>query len=349
MNPPCFQFYPADFLADENVVAMTNQQVGCYFKLICYCWREGSIPDDVARLALLCGETPEEMALLWSAIKMCFKVDSRNSGRLLHPRLERERLKQKKYKSTKSAAGKLGAKSRWGNKKQELDCQWQTHGSANGKAIADASQLPLANDSSSSSSSSSDIIVPPLPPCGGNGEVRAAPPPEEKTGQDVLPPKRESRANAIVRVLAIPIPEVLDSPPFREAWTLWVNSRLRNHKLPKDPVPMFAIQLRTLAGYSAENAQAVVRQAVAGNYQGLPQPRANLPAGPPQRPQTVHELRTIFEAKERSAAALRRRHCAEVATGDQWTDEGARQEWIRLRREMRELNDRIGKFPVCST
>ena len=34
-NSPAFQFYPADFLSYENVMLMSNQEVGCYVKLMC--------------------------------------------------------------------------------------------------------------------------------------------------------------------------------------------------------------------------------------------------------------------------------------------------------------------------
>ena len=72
MTSPAFQFYPAEFLADENVVLMSNQELGCYVKLMCYCWREGSIPSDVQKIARLCGEDGLAMAELWTAIRPCF-------------------------------------------------------------------------------------------------------------------------------------------------------------------------------------------------------------------------------------------------------------------------------------
>ena len=43
-DSPAFQFYPRDFLSDAKVAAMTNEQVGCYWKLICYCWIETDCP-----------------------------------------------------------------------------------------------------------------------------------------------------------------------------------------------------------------------------------------------------------------------------------------------------------------
>ena len=43
---PAFQFYPADFLSDSKVILMSNEAVGCYIKLICHGWLEGSIPSN---------------------------------------------------------------------------------------------------------------------------------------------------------------------------------------------------------------------------------------------------------------------------------------------------------------
>ena len=61
MKSPAFQFYAAEFLADENVVLMTNQELGCYMKLMCYCWREGSIPSEIPKIAKCVGR----IAQLW--------------------------------------------------------------------------------------------------------------------------------------------------------------------------------------------------------------------------------------------------------------------------------------------
>ena len=50
---PAFQFYPADFLSDSKVILMSNEEVGCYIKLICHGWLEGSIPSNIEGIALL--------------------------------------------------------------------------------------------------------------------------------------------------------------------------------------------------------------------------------------------------------------------------------------------------------
>ncbi len=152
MSSPAFQFYPADFLADENVALMTNQAVGCYIKLICYCWREGSIPQQIPQLARLCAEDPASMASIWKSLKHCFKpARGKGAGRLIHPRLERERRKQVAFKSDRSRAGRKGADALWNKKAAENP----SHAQANGNAQQLAMLEPMANDGSSSSPSSS--------------------------------------------------------------------------------------------------------------------------------------------------------------------------------------------------
>jgi len=141
---PAFQFYAAEFLADENVVCMTNQEVGCYIKLMSYCWREGSIPSCISRISKLCGEDSSAMAQLWLSIAPCFTLAIDDELRLVHPRLEKERVKQSEHKKERSESGAKGAEARWG---KEL----RGYSSAIAKPIAE----PMANDGSSSSSSSS--------------------------------------------------------------------------------------------------------------------------------------------------------------------------------------------------
>lgn len=153
---PAFQFYPKDFLSDENVVLMTNQELGCYMKLLCYCWKEGSIPLDIQKIAKLCNEDGAAMALLWSAIKNCFSVCKENPERLVNLRLLKEREKQIEHHKIKSLSGKKGAKAKWNNKLETKKKDNPCHDSANGKAMAAPEGLPLAKNGSSSSSSPSD-------------------------------------------------------------------------------------------------------------------------------------------------------------------------------------------------
>lgn len=150
-DSPAFQFYPKDYLADENQKLMTNQERGCYTTLMCHSWLEGSIPADVNKIAKLCNEPPDVMAQLWLAIGSCFVEVPNKPGRLVNPRLEEERRKQQQHRMERSTSGAKGAKARWDKQYTDFNLDGSANSSANGSAIKE----PLAKDSSSSPSSSS--------------------------------------------------------------------------------------------------------------------------------------------------------------------------------------------------
>jgi len=126
---PSFPFYAADWLADEKVQMMSMAGEGCYIRLLAYQWREGSIPADRSAIALLC--KANDGSAIDEALAH-FQQLSRNPGRLINKRLERERKKLEDFRKAKQMAGLAGADSRW-------------HGH----------NSPLAKNASSSSSSSS--------------------------------------------------------------------------------------------------------------------------------------------------------------------------------------------------
>ena len=140
---PSFQWYPKDYLSDENVALMSLEEEGAYRRLMDFCWLQGSIPGDMESLGKLCKNVDQErMAVLWDAISKCFK---RRGERYVHPRLEIERRKQDSFKKSKSRAGTAGAEARW--QKEE-----------NGSAIV----LPMAKNGSSSASASSSSSSTPV-------------------------------------------------------------------------------------------------------------------------------------------------------------------------------------------
>ena len=153
-RPPAFQFYPADFLADENVVLMSLPEVGAYIKLLCFCWREGSLPSNVDSLARLVGCDGSAMASYMAKLSACF---IERDGRLFNSRLEKELQKQVEFHSERSEAGKAGAKARWGKK-------MHIHSKAIAEPIAEPMRSqwlePMAKNASSSSSSNNTPIVP---------------------------------------------------------------------------------------------------------------------------------------------------------------------------------------------
>ncbi len=113
---PAFQFYPKDFMADAHVVAMTLPERGAYITLLCLCWMEGSLPVDMAALARRCKVSRGTFTRLWPALEPCFTfVD----GRLVQPRIERERRKQIAWRAMKSAAGKQGGRPKAEGKQKQ--------------------------------------------------------------------------------------------------------------------------------------------------------------------------------------------------------------------------------------
>jgi len=150
---PAFQFYPSDFLSDGNTIVMSAEEIGMYTLLLCVCWKEGSIPDDIDELSILTRTSSDKFEKSWEKrISKCFVKN--DNGELVNPRLEKERIKQKNYKKKKQEAGKKGAQARWNNNDSK----------GNGKDIAvpqnengSAKKVPLANDGSSSSFSSSEF------------------------------------------------------------------------------------------------------------------------------------------------------------------------------------------------
>jgi uncharacterized protein YdaU (DUF1376 family) len=139
---PAFQFYPSDFLSDQNVIPMSLQERGAYITLICLAW-QNPLPADVSRLAALCGVPLPKFKKIWSALAVCFRPHPDNAQLLVHPRLEREREKQNDYRRRQSDAA---AK------------RWQSRGNATA-SMAHVPDLRTGNAliSSSSLSSSSDF------------------------------------------------------------------------------------------------------------------------------------------------------------------------------------------------
>ena len=115
-KPPAFQFYPKDWLSDVDVVCMSMAQKGAYITLICYCWLEHKLYNNDNYIRNLLGNA-RNWKILWNGIKHKFEAQGEY---LVHPRLEKERMKQEEHRRKKSDAGKKGMKKRW-DKHQEKD------------------------------------------------------------------------------------------------------------------------------------------------------------------------------------------------------------------------------------
>jgi uncharacterized protein YdaU (DUF1376 family) len=147
---PAFQFYPNDFLSDANVIVMSMQERGCYITLICVCWQQGSLPSDTDQLARFCALPVPTFRKLWPAVEKCFRASG--ADRLVHPRLEKERKKQREFRKLQSDKGKASAASRRATTVQPRF----NSGSTEGQPDTGSPVQPKPNSSFSSSSSSSD-------------------------------------------------------------------------------------------------------------------------------------------------------------------------------------------------
>lgn len=83
----------------------------------------------------------------------------------------------------------------------------------------------------------------------------------------------------------------------------------------------------------------VVAKIMEGKYDNRGTPATNV-----HRPLSLLDMRTILQAKESKAISLKAKYTSEDAFGAHWSDAAKRTEWQGLRKEIKELNDKIANF-----
>jgi uncharacterized protein YdaU (DUF1376 family) len=111
MKSPAFQFYPADYTSSQRVRLLTLEEEGAYINLLCSCWLHGSIPADPEMAARLIGKGCS--TTLATTVLTMFTPSSQ-AGRMVHERLERERLKQSDWREKSASGGRKSAELRKG-------------------------------------------------------------------------------------------------------------------------------------------------------------------------------------------------------------------------------------------
>lgn len=101
MKAPAFQFYADDFIG--GTVDFTAQEVGCYVRLLCYQWGNGSVPESHQKLKRICGSRVSDSVL-----------SKFPNG--VNPRLQQERLKQESYREKQAASGRASAQARFNHR-----------------------------------------------------------------------------------------------------------------------------------------------------------------------------------------------------------------------------------------
>lgn len=143
---------------------MSLEEEGAYIRLMCYCWREGSIPADEKSLRALC---KGGITTLMTVVTQCFQPDPNHPGRLIHKRLEEERQKQMVWREKSSAGGKKSAAKRWGE------------GGSEKVRVVTKCLPPNCNQSDKGGvtlqSSSSSSYNPPVRPPNGSGAKKSFP------------------------------------------------------------------------------------------------------------------------------------------------------------------------------
>jgi hypothetical protein len=157
MNPPWFKINPAQFLADTAVDAMTTLELGACFRLLCRQWIDGTIPDDLGRLARLARLDPTAMGEAWVTLCHFFPVVETGKRANRHMWIEREKVSAEMEK--RRDEGTKSALKRWGEARNQSDA------TPNGSPIPAPTAEAMQEEDKDIYKSSSE------PKSGSNGKV----------------------------------------------------------------------------------------------------------------------------------------------------------------------------------
>jgi uncharacterized protein YdaU (DUF1376 family) len=204
-RPPAFQFYPKDFLSDGVVSRMSATATGCYIRLLCHCWLEGGMPNDLKEIKKLARYDGSRWGSVWRQCREAFVLHAGTTW--VQPRLEEERAKQAEFRAKKQKAGLAGGKQKASN------------------ALANQ----LAKPTSSSSSSVQEERT-------KKERTGAAPPPENsRTVENLLKtPKPATRLSRALLVVTRLVHEAWDRGSGNGTLTEDVKKLCAQHHIPYD-------------------------------------------------------------------------------------------------------------------
>jgi uncharacterized protein YdaU (DUF1376 family) len=117
MKSPSFQFYPKQWLGDDNVLLMDWAARGMHVHLMCIAWQQDppcTLPDDDSIIRKWCGNPKQ-----WSKLRLQILRSWKSmGGRWVQEGLLREFEKQQKYSDSRRQA----AEARW--KKDDAYASW---------------------------------------------------------------------------------------------------------------------------------------------------------------------------------------------------------------------------------
>jgi hypothetical protein len=113
-----FLLHVSDFLLDENVAAMSLEQIGGYVVLLGFANRQGSLPADKAQIARMLKLNSAKFESLWAALSRCFvQTEIDGEPRLINPTLVRQREEYQAFKERQRVSGSRGGQARLKAKK----------------------------------------------------------------------------------------------------------------------------------------------------------------------------------------------------------------------------------------
>lgn len=110
---PAFQVYANDLLSDT--LTWTAQELGVYFRLLCWSWINGPIPGDLSRIARI---DPEATAV-WTTVEPRFVKQA--DGSFVSPLLEDARARTEAFREKQREKGRASAEARASRRKNVDD------------------------------------------------------------------------------------------------------------------------------------------------------------------------------------------------------------------------------------
>lgn len=118
-KPEWFKVDPSKFLSDSQVDAMSTEELGACFRLLCRQWIDGFIPDDLHLLGRLCRLDASGMGQAWVTLCPFFPVieEGKRANRFMW--IEREKVLSELAR--KSDEGTRAANKRWDEVRKNRD------------------------------------------------------------------------------------------------------------------------------------------------------------------------------------------------------------------------------------
>ncbi|MBL8863036.1 MAG: DUF1376 domain-containing protein [Planctomycetes bacterium] len=262
---PAFQFYPSDYLSGRKTRRLTLEQRGAWLELICSEWLDGPLENDHAELARIIGVSLKDFLRIWQGLDRCFELQG---GKLVNPRLERERSYQEENRERWRELGRRGNEARHG--KKEARPAGEPDGTPTGSrtgAPRDAHGTPVSAPVGSLPSPLSPLPNQEDP----TGLHPPTPRPQDSEPSNPKPPRSRSSRVPAADAASVLIPEPLcRDAEFEREWSAWLAER-RARGRPVTPEAARR-QLAKCASLGSERARQAIAASIENGWTGLFEP-----------------------------------------------------------------------------